>query len=87
MNSDTSTFTFTSVDGQPIANIKSWYNDPRMIGRHFVVYSEKAPHVRRQYTICSSMGRQNNSALLKLAESVIEKKDSEFDYKIMLGQD
>ena len=47
VNSDTSTFTFASIDGKPIKNLKCWYNDPGMIGRHFVVYSSKAPHVKR----------------------------------------
>lgn len=87
VNSDTCTFTFAATEGQPIPNLKSWYNDPNMIGRHFVVYSSKAPQVKRQYTICSSMNKNVKQALLDLAQGVIDKKETEFDYKIMLGQD
>lgn len=57
-----------------------------MLGRHFLVYSEKAPRVKRQYTICSSMGTEVRAALLELARSA-GKRDIEFNYRIMLGQD
>ena len=57
VNSDTSTFTFAAEQDQPILNLKSWYSNPNMIGRHFLVYSANAPRVKRHYTICSAMGR------------------------------
>ena len=28
INDTTATFTFTSIDNEPIANIKQWYSDP-----------------------------------------------------------
>ena len=39
VNDNTSTFTLTSIDNEPITNLRLWYNDPGMIGRHFLVYS------------------------------------------------
>jgi hypothetical protein len=42
VNDATATFTFTSVgsdlSGTGPKNLKRWYNDPTMIGRHFLVY-------------------------------------------------
>ena len=40
INENTATFTFTTASGQPIHNLKNWYNDPTMIGKHFLVYSK-----------------------------------------------
>ena len=87
VNRSTATFTFASVAGKRIDNFKSWYNNPQMLGRHFVVYSAQSPRVKRQYTICSSMGKQVKKALLTLANNVIDSSDIPFDYKLMLGQD
>ena len=88
VNTDTATFTFTSLlGGQVINNLKSWYNDPAMIGRHFLVYAEKNPRVKRQYTICSSMNLEVQRELMRLANSIILKTDINFDYAMMLGQD
>lgn len=64
VNDNTSTFTFTEVTGKVIDNFKSWYSDPKMIGRHFLVYSEKATRTKRQYTICSSISPSLKSQLL-----------------------
>ena len=87
VNSDTSTFTFTGVSGKPINNLKSWYNDPNMIGRHFLVYNAKNPRTKRQYTICSSMNADVRDELLNLANGIITRQVGNFDYSMMLGQD
>ena len=58
-----------------------------MLGRHFLVYSDQDPTVKRQYTICSSMTDQVHTALLKLAQGVLDNADINFDYSIMLGLD
>lgn len=58
-----------------------------MIGRHFLCYSASAPRVKRQYTICSSMNDTVRSALLELAQSVLDKKEIAFKDEVLLGQD
>ena len=52
---NTATFTFTTMGGHTVDNLRMWYNDPMMLGKHFLVYSANAPRVKRHYTICSSM--------------------------------
>lgn len=56
VNSDSATFTFSQKDQQPVHNLRLWYSDLSMIGRHFLVYSQTHPMVKRHYTICSTMG-------------------------------
>ena len=86
MNDNTATFTFSALSGQSVHNLKSWYNDPAMIGRHFLVYADKNPNVKRQYTICSSMNQEVQSELLRLAGSVIlNNGDYNFAYAMMLN--
>ena len=58
-----------------------------MIGRHFLVYSEQAPRIKRQYTICSSMNADITSALLSLAAKVCDNTEAQFDEKLFMGQD
>jgi len=87
INSSTFTFTFESIDKQPVDNLKFWYNDPAMIGRHFLVHSKEVPSVKRQYTICSSMNREVFEELMTLAWTTIQGKSKNFNYKMMLGQD
>ena len=41
VNQSTATFTFAGITDAPIKNLKMWYNDPAMIGKHFLVYSSK----------------------------------------------
>ena len=65
-------------------NLKLWYNDPQMIGRHFLVYSKSAPRIKRQYTICSSMNPEVQQELIQLAESTIAGNSLNFNYKMML---
>ena len=87
MNDSTATFTFSAINGQTISNLKSWYNDPAMIGRHFLVYADRNPSVKRQYTICSSMNSEVQRELLRLANSIILNSEISFAYAMMLGQD
>lgn len=51
----TETFTFSTIDGEQVHNLKHWYNDPSMLGRHFLVFNVANPRVKRHYTICSTM--------------------------------
>ena len=85
INDNTATFTFTTVEGKPIHNLKNWYNDPTMVGKHFLVYSAAEPRIKRQYTICNSMRQDVKVELLTLADGVIQNNPTNFDYTIMLG--
>ena len=51
--------------------LKKWYSDLDMIGRHFVVYSESHPEVKRHYTVCNTMLPDTLNALENLADSAI----------------
>ena len=64
-----------TIDGMVVDNLKHWYNDPEMIGRHFLVYSKDGPRIKRQYTICSSMNKTIMNTLLDLAKTVLEGKE------------
>lgn len=67
VNEGTATFTFqcegasgdlnnSKVGLKPMTtNLKRWYNDPEMIGRHFLVFNDNSRRIKRQYTICSSI--------------------------------
>ena len=56
VNETTAHFTFEKIHKDPVAkNLKLWYNDPSMIGKHFLVYSPLNNRVKRHYTICSTM--------------------------------
>ena len=61
------------IDKEPVAakNLKLWYNDPSMIGKHFLVYSIQNPSVKRHYTICSTMNPKIEAELLSMADSLI----------------
>lgn len=72
VNDTTSTFTFTSIDNEPVTNIKLWYNDPSMIGRHFLVYSVQTPDIKRHYTICSTMQPAILAELISMSENLIQ---------------
>lgn len=75
------------MSGDAVDNLRMWYNDPMMLGKHFLVFSPEDPRVKRHYTICSSMNPQVKGELLNLAESIINDKENVFDYKMMLGRD
>jgi len=51
--------------------MKAWYADPRMMGRHFVLYSASDPTVKRHYTICSAMQPDLHVQLLNMANSYL----------------
>jgi len=63
----TSTFTFTQVENITVHNLKRWYSELAMIGRHFLVSSRRFPKIKRHYTICSTMRPELHKELLKLA--------------------
>lgn len=86
-NDATSTFTFTGTEDKPINNLRQWYSDPNMIGRHFLVYSAKAPRIKRQYTICSAMDTGIRTALLQLAKSQLEDSANNFDLGMLSNED
>ena len=82
-----STFTFETVSRQPVDNLKLWYNNPRMLGCHFVVYNSRKPSQKRQYAICSSLNPEVYGELMTLAWSVLQGTPKNFNYKMMLGRD
>jgi hypothetical protein len=55
------------MEHQKVKNLKRWYSDIDMIGRHFLVSSQRFPKIKRHYTICSSMRPELLKELLKLA--------------------
>ena len=61
------TFTFSQMEHKKVNNLKRWYSDVSMIGRHFLVSSQRFPKVKRHYTICSCMRPELLKELLKLA--------------------
>lgn len=83
ISASTKTFTFTSIDNEPVLDFKQWYNDPQMIGRHFQVNSVRNPNVKRQYTICSAMGPSVLPELLTMAEQIISGKSLKFNTKLL----
>lgn len=74
VNDTAATFTFTSAQKKQIKNLKLWYSDPQMIGRHFLVYSKDRPDIKRHYTICSCMSPPVMKSLLELATTAMEKR-------------
>lgn len=83
VNDNTSTFTFKEVDGKAVDNLKRWYNDPKMIGRHFLVQADSYRRVKRQYTICSAIGQPVRDVLLTLAKNVCEGASEDADTKFL----
>ena len=71
VNNDSATFTFTSFFNEPVNNLKQWYNDPEMIGRHFLVFSVQDPTVKRHYTVCSTMNPVIKRELLNMADNLL----------------
>lgn len=69
---DTSTFIFEEVNKAEVPNLRLWYTDKQMIGRHFLVNSKAQPSVKRHYTICASMHPQVEKSLTEIAQSVIK---------------
>ena len=68
-------------------NWKVWYMDLNMIGRHFLVYSEKLPKIKRHYTICCTMQPELLKALRALAKAVLRGQEIAFPDELLLGQD
>lgn len=87
MNETTSSFKFETIDNEPQTNLKKWYADPAMIGRHFVVYSVQDPTVKRHYTICSTMNAQLSQEIIALADCVTIGQDSKFDMSLLSQRD
>ena len=72
VNNTTTTFKFQHVDNLISKGLKKWYNNIDMIGRHFVVYSETHPEIKRHYTVCNTMQPRTLKALESLAESIVK---------------
>lgn len=66
VNSIANSFKFETIGGGKVKNLKHWYSDLTMIGRHFLLYSEDMVKIKRQYTICNSIVPHVYEALLKL---------------------
>ena len=87
VTSMTNTFTFTEVNHNVVPGWKVWYMDINMIGRHFLVYSEKEPKIKRHYTICCTMQPELLRALRALAKAVLRGQEIAFPDEWLLGQD
>lgn len=87
VNDTTKTFSFTSIDNEPVTNLKLWYNDPAMIGRHFLVYSVQNPNVKRHYTICSSMHPSIEAELKMMADNVLKGEQFFFSNGVLADRD
>ena len=87
VNQSTSTFTFTSIDNEPVTNLKEWYNDPSMIGCHFLVFSVRSPNVKRQYTVCSTMQEHIYQDLISMANQILEGRSLKFNRNLLQGLD
>lgn len=83
VNDTTSTFTFTHKDHKHVHNLKRWYSDLGMIGRHFLVSSKRHPKIKRHYTICSSMRPELMTELLKLALDALNHNEITFDNSLL----
>lgn len=79
----TFTFTFTQKDGAAVHNLKRWYSDLAMMGRHFLVSSKRHPKIKRHYTICSTMRPELLQELIKLARDALSGKQIEFDMRLL----
>ena len=63
----TFTFTFTQKDNSVVHNLKRYYSDLAMMGRHFLVSSKRQPRIKRHYTICSVMRPELLQAIQQLS--------------------
>ena len=83
------TFTFTAIDQRcTVPNWKIWYMDLNNFGRHFLIYSEKDPKVKRHYTICCTMQPQILRAIKALADAVLKGQEIAFpDDLFLLNED
>jgi len=70
----TFTFTFTQKENNPVHNLKRWYSDLGMMGKHFLVSSKRFPKIKRHYTICSCMRPEILEELIKLELDVLNGK-------------
>ena len=50
---NTAAFTFKA--DKRMTGIKRFYSDIQMIGKHFLIYNERKPRVKRQFTICNAL--------------------------------
>ena len=87
VNNDAATFTFTSFFNEPVNNLKQWYNDPEMIGRHFLVFSVQDPTVKRHYTVCSTMNPVIKRELLNMADNFLNGRVQEFNANLLMNKD
>jgi hypothetical protein len=49
-----------------------------MIGRHYLIYSKKLVHIKRQYTICNSIVPKVYQSLLDLCQHKLDGKEEAF---------
>lgn len=69
VNNNTKTFYLESAMQEIVPNFKRFYSELASIGRHFVIYHEASPRIKRQYTICNAMVPEIYSQLIELAET------------------
>lgn len=83
----TFTFTFTQKENSVVHNLKRWYSDLAMVGRHFLVSSKRFPKIKRHYTICSCMRPEILQALINLELDVLNGKQLNFDMTLLDTRD
>lgn len=90
MNALTCTFEFTQANGHVVKNCKKWYSDIKMFGRHFLVFSDRQPKIKRHYTICSSMQPDLKQAILDFSERFLTAdltEDVQFKWSMLNTED
>ena len=75
------------MEHRVVGNLKRWYSDLGMIGRHFLVSSKRFPKIKRHYTICSCMRPELTEAFLKLAHDVLYGNQIDFDLELLNTSD
>lgn len=75
------------MEHRVVCNLKRWYSDLGMIGRHFLVSSKRFPKIKRHYTICSCMRPELMNAFLKLAHDVLNGNQIDFDFSLLDTKD
>jgi len=59
-----------------------FYEDIRMIGRHFLVTNDRIQDVQRQYTVCSTMRKPVYDTILAQVKAALEGKKPEGDLSL-----
>ena len=70
INETTNTFVFKTFDVN--INWKNYYLDLGFVGRHFLLWPDKNPWLKRHYTISNCMRREARLELLRVGKLFLE---------------